>query len=378
MATDCTGFGVVEWSDQGHAGSREPCLVALASGGIRLPKGDTMPRKLAFVYRELMLLLAAHAPEVVAIEEVFYSANVKSALKLGQVRGVALLAAANCGLPVAEYAPLKIKSSVVGYGLAQKEQSAVHGEAPAPAGLCARASRRRGRPRSGDLSFAHAAQTLVAQVVHCARIPQQRADALMSIRGVWRIGAKGWQWGAASALVIAGLGSSSGQSALPVEVPASGSTACVEFHYENPQLQPAKYRFIVDESGVGHFHSEPGPTPPPDTAGYHPLPDSLDRPLLLSKNATNQIFAIARAQKYFAISCEDSRNKVAFQGTKQLSYRGVDGSGSCTYNWSRLPSIQRLTSMFESIAFTLEEGPEAGNRTQARSSRPGFGAWCAS
>ena len=61
-------------------------------------------------------------PEVVAIEEVFYSVNAKSALKLGQVRGVALLAAAMQGVPVAEYAPLKIKSSVVGYGLAKKEQ----------------------------------------------------------------------------------------------------------------------------------------------------------------------------------------------------------------------------------------------------------------
>jgi crossover junction endodeoxyribonuclease RuvC len=58
----------------------------------------------------------------VAIEEVFYSVNAKSALKLGQVRGVALLAAACAGIPVAEYAPLKIKSSVVGYGLAKKEQ----------------------------------------------------------------------------------------------------------------------------------------------------------------------------------------------------------------------------------------------------------------
>ena len=61
-------------------------------------------------------------PDAVAIEEVFYSVNAKSALKLGQVRGVALLAAAAQGLPVAEYAPLKIKSSVVGYGLAKKEQ----------------------------------------------------------------------------------------------------------------------------------------------------------------------------------------------------------------------------------------------------------------
>jgi crossover junction endodeoxyribonuclease RuvC len=61
-------------------------------------------------------------PDAVAIEEVFYSVNAKSALKLGQVRGVALLAAARLRLPLAEYAPLKIKSSVVGYGLAKKEQ----------------------------------------------------------------------------------------------------------------------------------------------------------------------------------------------------------------------------------------------------------------
>jgi crossover junction endodeoxyribonuclease RuvC len=58
----------------------------------------------------------------VAIEEVFYSLNVKSALKLGQVRGVAMLAAASAGLVVAEYAPLTIKCAVVGYGRAEKHQ----------------------------------------------------------------------------------------------------------------------------------------------------------------------------------------------------------------------------------------------------------------
>jgi crossover junction endodeoxyribonuclease RuvC len=66
--------------------------------------------------------MALHQPEIVAIEEVFFSANAKSALKLGQVRGVAMLAAATSGLAVVEYAPLSIKSSVVGYGLAGKEQ----------------------------------------------------------------------------------------------------------------------------------------------------------------------------------------------------------------------------------------------------------------
>ena len=116
--TEVTGFGVVESDDAG----REPRLVCKAMGAIRLAKSKSLPVRLEQVYRELTEELVRWQPEVVAIEGVFYSVNAKSALKLGQVRGVALLAAATQGLPVAEYAPLKIKSSVVGYGLAKKEQ----------------------------------------------------------------------------------------------------------------------------------------------------------------------------------------------------------------------------------------------------------------
>jgi crossover junction endodeoxyribonuclease RuvC len=116
--TEFTGYGVVEVD----CDARLPRLVHLAAGTIRLSKKDKAPQRLAQIYSALTALIALHQPEVVAIEEVFFSANVKSALKLGQVRGVAMLAAATCGLPVAEYAPLSIKSSVVGYGLAAKEQ----------------------------------------------------------------------------------------------------------------------------------------------------------------------------------------------------------------------------------------------------------------
>ena len=63
-----------------------------------------------------------HRPDNVAIEDVFYALNVKSALKLGQVRGVAMLAASSAGLEVSEYSPLSIKSAVVGYGRAEKPQ----------------------------------------------------------------------------------------------------------------------------------------------------------------------------------------------------------------------------------------------------------------
>jgi crossover junction endodeoxyribonuclease RuvC len=116
--TECTGYGVVEWDDA----ARVPHLISLGAGGIRLPKKEPQAQRLALVYAELIALLEAHRPDVVAIEEVFYSVNAKSALKLGQIRGVALLAASMAHLPVAEYAPLKIKSTVTGYGLAQKEQ----------------------------------------------------------------------------------------------------------------------------------------------------------------------------------------------------------------------------------------------------------------
>jgi crossover junction endodeoxyribonuclease RuvC len=116
--TEFTGYGVVEVDTS----ARNPRLRPLCSGAVRLNRKDHAPARLAMVYAELMSLLEMWQPEVVAIEEVFFAANAKSALKLGQVRGVAMLAAANCGLPVAEYAPLTIKSAVVGYGLAAKEQ----------------------------------------------------------------------------------------------------------------------------------------------------------------------------------------------------------------------------------------------------------------
>lgn len=116
--TEFTGYGVVELD----ANARTTKLVHCAAGTIRLNKKQKTGERLAQVYAELTALIAMHEPDVIAIEEVFFSANAKSALKLGQVRGVALLAAAQSGRPVAEYAPLSIKSAVVGYGLAAKEQ----------------------------------------------------------------------------------------------------------------------------------------------------------------------------------------------------------------------------------------------------------------
>lgn len=113
--TEFTGYGVVDLLPDNR-------LVCLDCGDIKLSKRQSMAVRLSHIYLRLHQLITQHQPDEVAIEDVFYALNVKSALKLGQVRGVAMLAAAIAGLEVAEYSPLSIKSAVVGYGRAQKEQ----------------------------------------------------------------------------------------------------------------------------------------------------------------------------------------------------------------------------------------------------------------
>src|SRR6266403_3956713 len=113
--TEYTGYGVVELLDDER-------LVCIVCGAIKVSPRDPMPTRLSRISIGLQELICEHHPDHAAIEDVFYALNVKSALKLGQVRGVAMLAAATAGLDVAEYSPLSIKSAVVGYGKAEKHQ----------------------------------------------------------------------------------------------------------------------------------------------------------------------------------------------------------------------------------------------------------------
>jgi crossover junction endodeoxyribonuclease RuvC len=109
-----TGYGCVE--------SDGTCHRVVACGAIATPARAPFPEKLLVIYRSLTALLAECEPAVVAIENLFYATNVRSALKLGHARGVAVLAAVERGLPVAEYTPAEIKRAVVGYGRAEKRQ----------------------------------------------------------------------------------------------------------------------------------------------------------------------------------------------------------------------------------------------------------------
>lgn len=110
----CTGYGCVDSDGRRHR--------LVRCGAIRAGDVATFPDRLACIYRELTVVIRECQPECVAIENLFHATNVRSALKLGHARGVAMLAAVEAGLPVIEYTPAEIKRAVVGYGRAEKSQ----------------------------------------------------------------------------------------------------------------------------------------------------------------------------------------------------------------------------------------------------------------
>lgn len=109
-----TGYGVVELV--------EGRLRHVASGRIAPRDGLGLGDRLKAIYNELIRLLRELEPHALAVESLFFARNVRSAVVLAHCRGVVLLAAAEAGLPVAEYAPMEVKRATVGYGRASKEQ----------------------------------------------------------------------------------------------------------------------------------------------------------------------------------------------------------------------------------------------------------------
>jgi crossover junction endodeoxyribonuclease RuvC len=111
-----TGYGVVE-----RRGSR---LLALDGGVISTRSELALERRLADIHAAVDALLDEHRPDAVALEELYFGQNVRTAFAVGQARGVVLLAAGQHGLPCAGYTPQKVKSAVCGSGRAQKDQVA--------------------------------------------------------------------------------------------------------------------------------------------------------------------------------------------------------------------------------------------------------------
>ena len=112
--SDRTGYGCVE-----RIGGRHALVIC---GSLSGPASASFPDKLKAIHAGLAALLSSHRPDCVAVETIFYARNVRSALKLGHARGVAILAAVEAGCEVVEYTPAEIKRAVVGYGRAEKHQ----------------------------------------------------------------------------------------------------------------------------------------------------------------------------------------------------------------------------------------------------------------
>lgn len=109
-----TGYGVIELSD-GR-------LTALAYDVIKTSAEVDLPQRLRLLYEQVRALLEQYRPQWLAVEELFWGQNARTAFSVGQARGVVLLAAAKWGLSVASYKPLEVKQAVAGYGRASKAQ----------------------------------------------------------------------------------------------------------------------------------------------------------------------------------------------------------------------------------------------------------------
>jgi len=110
-----TGYGLVRSSERGE-------LECAAYGTVTTPAGLTEGERLNILFRELSQLLQDHTPESSAVEKLFFQKNVRTAISVGQARGVTLLTLEQAGCPVHEYTPNEIKQTVCGYGNASKGQ----------------------------------------------------------------------------------------------------------------------------------------------------------------------------------------------------------------------------------------------------------------
>jgi crossover junction endodeoxyribonuclease RuvC len=113
------GLGTTGWGLIRAEGNR---LSHIANGQLKTNASEALPRRLSDLASQLEALMADHAPDAAAVEEVFVNKNPQSTLKLGQARGVVLMVAARAGLDVGEYAARLVKKAVVGTGAAEKAQ----------------------------------------------------------------------------------------------------------------------------------------------------------------------------------------------------------------------------------------------------------------
>ena len=140
------------------------------------------------------------------------------------------------------------------------------------------------------------------------------------------------------------------------DTPSTGAAiAQIRFTFDHPQMVPSHYTITVQEDGKGHYQSQPGSEGQKDLQNAL-VSQPLDRDITISEPTRDLLFSTARKKKFFAMTCDSQAGKVAFRGNKELAYQGKEGEGACKFNWSKDSQIDKVTSLLQSISFTLEEG----------------------
>jgi hypothetical protein len=135
----------------------------------------------------------------------------------------------------------------------------------------------------------------------------------------------------------------------------------LQMDFSNPSLTPAHWVLTLSPDGTGHFHSERGDAPVDPAQGIEPV--AVDRDISVNPAFAAHVFDVTHHQKLFESGCE-SHMKVAFQGWKKLSYQGPDGSGSCTFNYSKDKEVQGLGESLVAVASSILEGARLENLLQ--------------
>jgi hypothetical protein len=135
--------------------------------------------------------------------------------------------------------------------------------------------------------------------------------------------------------------------------PAAGNIATVTFQFDRPGLHVPRYSFEVHEDGTALYHADEVIAAP---ANGPVETRPIDRRLTLTHTTVGTIFKTARALDHFNLTCESTAKNIAKTGTKTLIYKAPDGTGQCSFNFSENKDVQQLLDLFQSIAFTLDEG----------------------
>ncbi len=158
------------------------------------------------------------------------------------------------------------------------------------------------------------------------------------------------RWALTFAALLLGAGRHAGWAQGPAVDPPADPAIQVDF--SNPELNPSHWTLTLHPDGTGHFTSQMGATPADEKEMEVP---NVNRDVQLSAAFTSHVFEDAQRHKWFNEEC-DSHLKVAFQGWKTLAYRGPQGRGACTFNFSKDKEIQSLSDSMQAVAETILEG----------------------